>query len=282
MHCDQTDAEPRVMRVADLERELASRVPPALAEEWDCVGLVAGDPAAAVTGVLVTLDATAEACERALVLGANVIVSHHPPYLEAPLHVLPAPGPAGTVASALRLGVSVICLHTNLDRSPEGASALPRALGLRILAPLESTMTASSPADDPTSPGFGRLCETEDAETVDDLARRVSGTLGVAVRVWGDGTAPGGRVAVANGSPGPLLAEALAASHTLVTGEVRYHECVAAVSAGLAIIEAGHDATEWPIVAVLADVVGDCVPASLPVHAERPHTAWRTVEESNA
>ena len=53
-------------------------------EEWDNAGLLAGDPAAQVTRVLVALDLTMEVGGEAERLGAQLIVTHHP-------HPLPRP-----------------------------------------------------------------------------------------------------------------------------------------------------------------------------------------------
>ena len=124
--------------VAALTAALEERFPSATAEPWDRVGLIVGDPAAEVAGVLVTLNATAEAVDRAVASGANLLVTHHPPFLEAPTRFLPAPGPAGTVVAALRQGCAVISLHTNFDRADDGAAALAFALGLQVVEPLES------------------------------------------------------------------------------------------------------------------------------------------------
>jgi len=123
--------------VGSLVGMLEKEFDPAWAEAWDRVGLICGDPSAGVRGVLVTLDATAEAVERAVARGANVVVTHHPPFLEAPETYEPQPGPSGTLVAALAAGVSVASFHTSLDRSPRGADALSQALGLAIIGPLE-------------------------------------------------------------------------------------------------------------------------------------------------
>src|SRR5512145_2263389 len=74
----------RHVTVGALASALERRLPAQWAEEWDRVGLVIGDPKARATGVLVTLDATAEAVQRAVQRGASVLVTHHPPYLDVP------------------------------------------------------------------------------------------------------------------------------------------------------------------------------------------------------
>lgn len=99
---------------------------------------------------------------------------------------------------------------------------------------------------------MGRVCEAPEASSVGSLAAHVSRVLGVRVRVWGDGSMPVSLVGVAPGSGRSLVEDALRAGcEALITGELRYHEALEAADRGLAVIEAGHDATEWPLVPVL-------------------------------
>lgn len=125
-----------VLRIVETIHEC---FPPHWAEPWDKVGLICGDPRATVTGVFVTLDPTAEAIAAALAVGANVIATHHPAFLE-PQTPLAGPGSRGIAWKATRHGVSLIAAHTNLDRAPAGAAALGEALRLPTGEPLERSM----------------------------------------------------------------------------------------------------------------------------------------------
>jgi putative NIF3 family GTP cyclohydrolase 1 type 2 len=63
-------------------------------------------------------------------------------------------------------------------------------------------------------------------------------------------------VALAPGSGRSLVDDALSSgADTLVTGELRYHVAHDALERGLPVIEAGHDATEWPLTGALARIV---------------------------
>jgi dinuclear metal center YbgI/SA1388 family protein len=123
--------------VADVERSIARAFPTEWAEEWDRNGLACGDPKAKVTGVLVTLDPTRAAVARASRLGANVLVTHHPPYLEPPQAVRPGPGPGGVVFAAVQGGIAIVNAHTNLDRAPAAQGALADILGLEPVRAVE-------------------------------------------------------------------------------------------------------------------------------------------------
>ena len=122
------------MIVAELERALLARYPKTDAESWDHVGLSVGDPAAEITGVACALDATEANVHHAQEAGANVLLTHHPIYIKAPEAFCPSdstrPQCSAALYEAARCGVSIISLHTNLDRSLENgrlpAGKVPR------------------------------------------------------------------------------------------------------------------------------------------------------------
>ena len=55
--------------------------PPATADSWDAVGLVAGDPGAEVGRVMFAVDPTLEVAREAVEWGADLLVVHHPLFL---------------------------------------------------------------------------------------------------------------------------------------------------------------------------------------------------------
>ena len=72
--------------------------------------------------------------------------------------------------------------------------------------------------------------------------------------MWGSFSSTVARVVCATGSAGSLGKQALAAGvDCLICGEVKYHEALEFSEAGLCIIELGHDLSEFPLTAVLAD-----------------------------
>ncbi len=127
------------LTIQDIISFLQKLAPEELAEEWDNVGFLLGDPAEPVRGVLLALDVLPQTVEEAIHHQCNLIVSHHP-VIFRPLRFLRAD--RWETASAylcLRRGIAVYSMHTNLDACPGGVSdVLARALGLervRILSP---------------------------------------------------------------------------------------------------------------------------------------------------
>jgi len=130
--------KPKPARVADLVGLLNHLYPPALAEDWDNVGLQVGDPAAAVERILVCLDAEELAVAEAERVGAQLVISHHP-LLHRPLqHLTPVDAVGRTLFRAIRADIAVFSAHTNLDRAADGLNDwLAARLGLDACQPLE-------------------------------------------------------------------------------------------------------------------------------------------------
>lgn len=258
-------------RVGELLAYLDERVPFSWAEPWDRVGLLAGDPHAEATGVLVSLDPTLSALDRAIAAGANVLLTHHPAFLEPIEAVCTSDQEALVVFRAVSTGIALVNCHTNLDRAPQGADALAHAVDLRMEGPLEP------PGDDTSRPRAGRICAVPGDATLATLADAVAERLSVRPRVWGDPSKTVRRVGLAPGSGGSLVDAAVEAGcDALLTGELRYHGALAALERGLLVIEAGHDATEWPLTAVLHRMASEMpgIDADRVVMDRTPHPWW--------
>ncbi|HWM59346.1 MAG TPA: Nif3-like dinuclear metal center hexameric protein [Pseudonocardia sp.] len=130
--------------VADVISVLESAYPPALAADWDAVGLVCGDPAEPVRSVLFAVDPVPETVAEAA--GAQLLVTHHPLLLRA-VHGVGADTPKGALLHRLiRSGTVLFTAHTNADAADPGVSdALAAAIGLDVHAPL---VPAAEPALD--------------------------------------------------------------------------------------------------------------------------------------
>ena len=246
------------LTVGQLELALLDRFPRADAEPWDRMGLLVGDPAALVTGVAVALDPTLEAVRAAKQAGANVLLTHHPVFLDAPTSFSPsfevAETPGVVVYEAAAEGIALVNFHTALDASMRATRLFPQLMSLdfqRLLQPLPS---------DPDK-GYGIVCSVRDSDRpfkLAHLAARATSVFGRMPRVWGDMTANVNSVVIANGSASSVLDACVAAkADCLVCGEIRYHSALDASQTGLAIVELGHDASELPLCALLAQAAAE-------------------------
>ena len=130
-------------RLADAVAALEAAYPPALAADWDAVGLVCGDPDEPVESIVVAVDPGPETVAETLDAGAQLLVTHHPLLLRG-VHGVGADTPKGALVHRLvRGGAALFTAHTNADSADPGVSdALAAALGLAVEGPLV-------PADDP-------------------------------------------------------------------------------------------------------------------------------------
>jgi dinuclear metal center YbgI/SA1388 family protein len=127
--------------LGDVVAALEQLYPPVLAEPWDAVGLVAGDPGAKVERVLFAVDPVEVVAEEALAGGHQLLVTHHPLWLGGTTSVAAA-DPKGRVAHALVSGgCGLLVAHTNADRAhPGGVSdVLASLFDLRDPMPLEAS-----------------------------------------------------------------------------------------------------------------------------------------------
>lgn len=269
--------------IAALERMLLEKYPASDAEKWDRTGLLAGNPEKEVTGVAVALDPTVDAVMQAKATGANVLLTHHPVFLQPPEAFMPCtscsaslnPGvdtpheqgvlnaskaglPGAVVFAALDAGIALMNFHTALDMNEEGLMALPTALGLSYVRTVLPLAGAGE-----TGRGYGALCQmgvqgatsqddTASCATVSELARRCKQALGGCPRIWGNIQVPVQLIVTAQGAAGSILSATLdAGASCLICGELKYHDALAYTQRGLNIIELGHDVSERPLAHVL-------------------------------
>jgi len=261
---------------------LDARYDPALAESWDAVGLVCGDPDQPVRRVVFAVDPIAAVVDDVLAVGAELLVTHHP-LLLTPVHGVPADDPKGRLVHRLIRGNSgLFVAHTNADRAPEHGvnDALAAVLGLRDAVPLE-------PADDDPRAGLGRVGELEQPVTLREFAARAAAALPATVsgvRAAGDPDRVVRRVAVCGGSGGSLTGAAAAAgADVFLTSDLKHHPVSEQLeSSGPALCDVGHFASEWPWLPVAADVLHRDLSGRVEVAVSRRRTdPWTWHEGSN-
>jgi dinuclear metal center YbgI/SA1388 family protein len=123
-------------------REICTRMeefaPPALAMDFDNVGLLVGDPDDDIDCVLAALEVTHEVIDEAKREGAQMILTHHPLMLSPLKRITAGRGDGALVHRLAREGLNFYAAHTNLDVADGGVNdALAQALGLKNIGPLE-------------------------------------------------------------------------------------------------------------------------------------------------
>ena len=127
-------------KIRDLAAHLESIAPPGYQESYDNAGLIVGNPEEEVTGVLFCLDSTEAVVEEAIEKQCNLIVAHHPIVFRGLKRLTGSSYVERVVIQAIRHGIAIYAIHTNLDNVyHEGVNGrIAGRLGLidtHILAP---------------------------------------------------------------------------------------------------------------------------------------------------
>ncbi len=240
------------LRVCDIEQALFERFPRSMAEDWDKPGLSVGDPNLQVTHIACALDPTPANIRKAHELGCELLVTHHPAFLDAPFPMTPEIGTSSiggaSAYTAASLGVSLIAMHTNLDRSEAALDLGAELLGLARTGRLEEP------------DGYGALL-SGNGVSLGELTERAASSFGCTPTVWGEESRKLNTVAFCSGSGGSFTGELISQGiDCVVTGEAGYHRISEAYDAGVAAILLGHDASERPCARLLADTLALVAP----------------------
>ena len=239
--------------VGDILNYIETFAPPYMkGGDWDNIGLLCGSKSQAVTKVLVALDPFEGVCREAAQLGAELIVTHHPLLFQPAKAITDETSVGRSILALCKAGISAINAHTNLDCAPGGVNdVLARTLGLediQVIAPAGTN-------EDGIPYGLLRS-GTVEKQTMDDFLAHVKAALGCQGLRYVNSGKPVNKVAVGGGSCGDALLEALAAGcDTFVTADIRYNQFWTAHDLGINLIDAGHFATENPVVAVVAEKI---------------------------
>lgn len=214
--------------------------PPDRAASWDSVGLQVGDPSDPVTGVLVSLDITADVLSEARDHGADLVIAHHPLLFRPLPRLTPATAAGGLALRAARDRIALIAAHTNFDVAVPGTTEpIVDVLDLRDVRPLEPN------EDDPTT-GLGRIGRLPAPIPLREVADRLAtGLPSPHLRVAGPLDRVVRTVAACGGAGDSLVDSAHASgADVFVTGDLRHHVVLDALQLGLSVVDAGHHATE--------------------------------------
>ncbi len=123
-------------QLTEVLKELDRIAPLDLAEPWDNVGLLVGDPAATVKRALLTIDYTDVVAAEARGSHCDLVISYHPPIFEGHKR-LTADRSTRLIFNAIRDGVAIYSPHTALDAADGGTNdALADTLSLTSRKPL--------------------------------------------------------------------------------------------------------------------------------------------------
>jgi len=218
------------------------------AEDWDVVGLVAGNREQQITKILLTVDVTSTVVDYVIECGANLILAHHPLLLK-PINNIAEDTSKGSLLSKLaRVNVALYTAHTNSDAVPTGTSAiLANSIGLRNSVALHSFADGVH--------GIGRIGTLEEPISLGDLAAKLNSVLpatATGVRVAGSFERQVSTIALCAGAGDSYLTLALdKGADVYITSDLRHHpaqevlELAQARNREFALIDITHWAAEY-------------------------------------
>lgn len=235
-------------RVIDILNNLELKAPFQLAESWDNVGLLIGNPEQTVTGIIAGLDPTNQLIDEAISTGCNTIITHHPVIFK-PLASINTATPEGILLQKiLSHNIAIIGCHTNFDSAREGVSdVLGRRLGLDNLQPL------FAPAGAPEGTGLGRIGTYKTCLTRGEFTQRLLSALELdGVQVTGELPETITTVAVCGGSGSDFAQTALQqGADVYLSAEIKHSTAIWARENNFCVVDGTHYATEKPAVALL-------------------------------
>ncbi|HEY1923064.1 MAG TPA: Nif3-like dinuclear metal center hexameric protein, partial [Tepidisphaeraceae bacterium] len=124
------------MQLSTIITALEQIAPLSLAESWDNVGLLTGDPAQNISGILLTIDYTQAVAEEARDKKCDLVIAYHPPIF----HPLKRVVAGSLIFDAIRRGVAIYSPHSALDIAEGGTNEmLADVLGLTNRQALRTT-----------------------------------------------------------------------------------------------------------------------------------------------
>ena len=150
--------------------------PRRLAEDWDNVGLLVGDPSRELQRVMTCLTVTPESAAEAVERNVDLIVSHHPLPFRPLKRITTDSVPSKMLWDLIRAGVSIYSPHTGFDSASEGINqSLAQRFQLSAIRPIEPI------PDDPDGLGAGRIGELAASVTLEEFCQRVKDSFGLSV-----------------------------------------------------------------------------------------------------
>jgi dinuclear metal center YbgI/SA1388 family protein len=233
--------------VCDFLQEFA---PAHLAEDWDNVGLLVGDPNQEVKRIMTCLTATPASAGEAVRERADLIVTHHPLPFRPLKRLTTDSTPSRLLLELIGAGIAVYSPHTAFDSASGGINQrLAEGLGLVDIEPLVAN------EQDALGLGAGRYGTLDEDAGLMELAGKLKAFLSLdGLHVVGSPDRRIRRVAVACGAAGEFLKPARRAGcDALVTGETTFHTCLEAEATDVALLLPGHYASERFAVELLAE-----------------------------
>ncbi len=238
------------MKLNDVYKIANTLAPKVLSDEYcaACNGYdnsgVLVDTGEEIHGVLFALDLSFAAIEKAIALGANLVITHHPAMYGKINHMRTDADDftEQKMVKCLRNGISVISMHLNLDCAVDG---IDESLAKGISR--DEALSGLSIQYSLSEGGYGRVYNVQE-KTLSALVSHIKKEFATdRVLVYGDMDKSISRVASYCGAGADEKAVLFAkneGAQAIVSSDFKHHVLTMAVESGLAVIILTHYASE--------------------------------------
>ena len=210
------------MILQDIINIIESVAPLSYQEDWDNSGLQVGNRNAEIKAALLTVDVTESVVNEAILLGCDLIVSHHPLLFRGLKQLTGSTPQERCVEKAIRHNIAIYSAHTSMDSYLHGVSGrMAEKLGIenyRILIPSTSDMQV----------GLGVIGELQEAMDNEAFVAHVANVFAdpSAPLRWVEGSQKKIKtVALCGGAGAEFVEQAIAqGADAYVSADFKYHE----------------------------------------------------------
>ncbi len=224
------------MKLSDIINVLDTIAPREFAVESDNVGLLV-QGRDEVSSALLCLDVTDKAIDKAIELGSELIIAHHPLLFNSIIKNITKDTALGRrLIRLIENGVSVFAMHTNLDAVSGGLNDwLVERLGLDI----DPTATQN------LKQGLGRFITLNRPMTLRNLAEKVGKALNIdGIDYFGEKEREIRRIGLCTGNGSSAISEVIGNCDVYMTGDCKYHIVLDMLANGLSYIDITHYKSE--------------------------------------
>jgi dinuclear metal center YbgI/SA1388 family protein len=219
------------MKISEIYAFLDNLSPFALQEKWDNSGLNIGSMDRVIEQVYIALDVDSHMLQS--VKPHSLIITHHPIIFGGLTSLDFSKYPSNLIELMIKKDISLIAMHTNFDKTHLNRYVFEKVLGFKLEN--ESDF----------------MCKSNNKWTLEELTGLLKEKLGIELlRV----VAPKEKIysiAMTTGS-GASLIDTIEAD-CFLTGDIKYHDAMKAVSQNLMMADIGHYESERFFVDILAE-----------------------------
>ena len=245
--------EEEFMKIKECTEVIAQNFPFELMESFDNSGEQLMFPNCELESIFLCLDITASTVREAIESGANLIITHHPLFFKHIKSIDESDPASKNLIELISNKVSVIALHTNLDKI--FCRKLEEKLDLKHIDVLFPESCKEI--------GLGTISEMTQDITLKDFLTYVSKKLNADFLIYGGNESKKiKKVVLLNGAGGSKVDEIIHRHHPdcIITGDVNYHGVLSAVENGITVIDAGHFWTEFQLLEFLKNELSESFP----------------------